>query len=130
MPDRPGDVAAARTTFERAISHMQRGSYDSVPALLAPDFIFVAEGKRLNGSEFMALIKGVTATEVRIELSNVATHASGDVAYLLYDAKQSLKMGGQSMIVLETGSVVMRRAGDKWNIALWVATSPPPAPTK
>jgi hypothetical protein len=39
-------------------------------------------------------------------------------------------MGGQSMIVLETGSVVMRRAGDKWNIALWVATSPPPAPTK
>jgi len=98
--------------------------------LLAPDFVFVAEGKRLNAPEFMALIKGVNATDVRIELSKVVTHTSGDVGYLLYDAKQSLNMGGRSMIVMETGSVVLRRAGDKWNIALWAATSPPPAPTK
>lgn len=125
-PDAPGDVAAARSTLDQTMTVFERSSYESLPALLAPDFVFVVGGERLNASEFIALCKGVKATDVHVELSNVATHTSGDVAYVLYDAKQSLKAAGQSMIALETGSVVLRRAGDKWLIALWTATSPLP----
>jgi hypothetical protein len=123
-PDAPSDIAAARSTLDQTMAVFEQGSYESLPALLAPDFVFVAGGKRRDASEFIALCKGVKATEVHIELSNVVTHTNGDMAYILYDAKQSLTMAGQSRIALEMGSVILRRTADKWSIALWTATSP------
>jgi len=127
--DAPRDVAAARATLDQAMAIFERGSYESLPALLAPEFLFVAGGKRLDASEFIALCKGVKATDVRIELSHVTTHTDGDVAYILYDATQSLTADGHTMIALETGSVILRRAGGTWIIALWTAASPSPART-
>lgn len=128
--DAPADVAQARAIFDRWISHVERGTYDSLPSLLTKDFVFVMEGRRLSGPELLTMMKSFQATDVHVQLGQVTTHTSGDVGYLVYDDKESLKVAGQTTNVSETGSVVMRRDGDKWQIALWIVTSPPPAPSK
>jgi len=119
--DFPEGAAVLRTWFH----HIQRDELDSLPALLAPDFVFVTDGARFDRKMFVAMIKGLGISHPRVHLSNLATHRSGDVGYLVYDRVESFESHGTTKVVPETGTIVLARTGARWLIELWTTTSPP-----
>jgi ketosteroid isomerase-like protein len=117
----PEGAAALAAWFD----HVQRDELDSLPALLAPDFIFVTDGTRFDRMAFVAMIKGLRINHPRIQLSNIVGHRSGDIGYLIYDRIESFQSHGETKVVPETGTIVLERVGTRWLIALWTTTSPP-----
>lgn len=59
-----GDVAAVRGVLDHWITHLEAGHFDSLPALLTPEFQFVMEGKRYTRPELMALLRSFGATDM------------------------------------------------------------------
>jgi ketosteroid isomerase-like protein len=129
---RTAATAQARTDFPEGVGtltrwfdHIQRNELDSLAGLLAPDFIFVSDGARLDAKAFVTMIKGLGISHPRVQLSNVVAHQSGDIGYLVYDRLESFESHGVTKAVPEAGSMVLKRHGAGWLIALWTATSPP-----
>jgi len=118
--DFPEGAAALTTWF----SHVQRDELDSLPALLAPDFIFVTDGTRFDRTAFVAMIKGLGISHPRVQLANIVAHRSGDVGYLVYDRVESFESRGATKVVPETGTMVLTRRNGRWLITLWTTTSP------
>jgi ketosteroid isomerase-like protein len=114
--------AALLTTW---FNHVQRDELDSLPALLAPDFVFVTDGARFDRNAFVAMIKGLGISHPRVQLSNITAHRAGDVGYLVYDRVESFKSRGTMKVVPETGTMVLTRSNGRWVIASWTTTSPP-----
>ena len=114
--------AAALTTW---FTHVQRDELDSLPALLAPDFVFVTDGTRFDRTAFVAMIKRLGISHPRVQLSNVTAHRSGSVGYLIYDRVESFESHGAKRVVPETGAIVFARRDGAWLIVLWTTTSPP-----
>ena len=83
--------AAALTTW---FTHVQRDELDSLPALLAPDFVFVTDGARFDRTAFVAMIKRLGISHPRVQLSNIVAHHAGDVGYLVYDRVESFESAG------------------------------------
>ncbi len=113
--------AAALTTW---FTHVQRDELDSLPALLAPDFVFVTDGTRFDRKTFVDMIKGLGISHPRVQLSNIVAHHAGDVGYLVYDRVESFESRGTTKVVPETGTMVLTRRDGRWLIALWTTTSP------
>ena len=113
--------AAALTTW---FAHVQRDELDSLPALLAPDFVFVTDGARFDRTAFVAMIKRLGISHPRVQLSNIVAHHAGDVGYLVYDRVESFESRGTTKVVPETGTMVLTRRDGRWLIALWTTTSP------
>ena len=105
--------------------HIQRDQLDSLRPLLAPEFLFVSDGARLDADAFVGMIKGLGISHPRVRLSNIVSHQSGSTAYLVYDRLESFESHGASKSVPETGTMVLRRIDGRWLIALWTTTSPP-----
>jgi ketosteroid isomerase-like protein len=116
------DGAAVLTTW---FDHVQRDELDSLTPLLAPEFVFVSDGARLDRKAFVAMIKGLGISHPRVQLSNVSGHRSGDVGYLVYDRVERIESHGTTKLVPETGTIVLSRKGARWVIVLWTTTSPP-----
>lgn len=119
--DFPEGVAILRTWF----THVQRDELDSLPALLAPEFLFISDGARFDRTRFVAMIKGLGISHPSVRLSNIASHAVGDIGYLVYDRVESFDAHGATKVVPETGTMVLARTGTRWHIVLWTTTSPP-----
>ena len=117
------DGAAVLTKW---FKHVQLDELDSLPALLAPDFVFVTDGARFDRKAFVAMIKGLGISHPRVQLSNVVGHRSGDVGYLVYDRVESFESHRATKVVPETGTMVLTRKGARWRVVLWTTTSPPP----
>lgn len=116
-----GSPQAVLSTWFR---HVERDELDSLRALLTDDFVFVSDGARMGPDAFVAMIKSLGITHPRVRLSNVQSHESGGVAYLVYDRTESFASHGVTRSVPETGTLVLVRAGSRWRIAQWAATSP------
>jgi len=125
MGQASGDFPDGAAALARWFEHVQRDELDSLPGLLAPDFVFVADGARLNQHAFVAMIKGLGISHPRVQLSNIIAHRSGDVGYLVYDRVESFESHGTAKVVPETGTLVLKRKDARWLIVLWAATSPP-----
>jgi ketosteroid isomerase-like protein len=117
----PDGVAIVTTWF----SHVQRDELDSLPALLAPDFVFVSDGARFGRNAFVTMIKGLGITHPHVRLSNITARRSGDIGYLVYDRIESFESRGVRKVVPETGTMVLTRTEAGWRIVLWTTTSPP-----
>jgi ketosteroid isomerase-like protein len=117
----PEGAAILRTWFD----HVQRDELDSLAALLAPDFVFVSDGARMDRQAFVAMIKGLGIRHPRVQLSNITAHRSGSVGYLVYDRVESFESHGAKRVVPETGTIVFARRDGAWLIVLWTTTSPP-----
>jgi ketosteroid isomerase-like protein len=117
----PEGAAVLATWF----NHVQRDELDSLPALLAPDFVFVSDGARFDRQAFVGMIKGLGISHPRVQLSNIVAHRIGDVGYLAYDRTESFQSHGATKVVPETGTIVLTRQAARWLIVLWTTTSPP-----
>src|SRR5579872_7534949 len=87
--------AAALTTW---FTHVQRDELDSLPALLAPDFVFVTDGARFDRKAFVAMIKGLEISHPHVKLSHIAARRAGDVGYLVYDRVESFESRGATKV--------------------------------
>ncbi|HXV86720.1 MAG TPA: nuclear transport factor 2 family protein [Gemmatimonadales bacterium] len=124
--DSPADVAAIQSTFDSWVRLMETGRYDSLNMLVTPDFTFVMEGRRLSFADVRTMINTIQPTELDIRLSNPTAHVSGDMGYLLLDDHATFRSGGMPVTAAEVALVVFRRGADRWRIAAWMVTSPPP----
>jgi hypothetical protein len=113
--------AAVLTTW---FNHVQRDELDSLPALLAPDFVFVTDGVRFDRNAFVSMIKSLGISHPHVQLSNIAAHRSGDVGYLVYDRTESFTSRGVKKTMPETGTMVLTRRNGRWVITIWMTTSP------
>lgn len=116
----PEGVAALTTWFK----YVQRDELDSLPALLAPDFVFVSDGARFDPHAFVAMIKGLGISHPRVRLTNIVARRTGDVGYLVYDRTEAFQVHGKTKVVPETGTMVLTRTTGRWTIVVWTATSP------
>jgi ketosteroid isomerase-like protein len=115
------DAASVLSVWFR---HVERNELDSLRSLLTDDFRFVSGGTRQGPDAFIAMIKGLGIRSPRVQLKNVDTHRRGDIAYLVYDRNETVRVGRSSKTFPETGSVVLVRTNGVWRIAQWAATSP------
>jgi hypothetical protein len=113
--------AAVLTTW---FNHVQRDELDSLPSLLAPDFVFVTDGVRFDRNAFAAMIKSLGISHPHVRLSNIAARRSGDVGYVVYDRIESFTSRGVKKMMPETGMMVLTRRYGRWVIAIWMTTSP------
>jgi len=121
VSNRATDAAAV---LPRWFDYVQRDQLDSLRPLLAPDFLFISDGTRLEADSFVAMIKSLGITDPRVQLSNVVNHESGNTAYVVYDRVESFESRGTTRTVPETGTIVLTRRDRAWLIALWTTTSP------
>jgi hypothetical protein len=110
--------------LSRWFNYVQRDQLDSLRPLLAPDFLFVSDGERVEADPFVTMIKSLGISHPRVQLSNVVSHESGPTAYLVYDRVESFESRGTTKTLPETGTIVLTRREGAWLIALWTTTSP------
>lgn len=118
------DFPAGVAVLTRWFDHVQRDELDSLPPLLAPEFLFVSEGERFDQTKFVSMIKGLGITHPRVQLSNIVGGRSGDMGYLVYDRVESFESRGTEKVVPETGTIVLVRRRSRWRIVLWTTTAP------
>jgi hypothetical protein len=119
------DAAAPEAVLSTWFRHVERNELDSLRALLTSDFRFVSDGKRMGPDALVTMIKSLGIRSPRVQLRNIETHRRGEVAYLVYDRDETIDVSGTRHTIPETGSLVLVRAGARWLIAQWTATSPP-----
>lgn len=120
----PSDTAAIRIALQQWFHCIETGATDSLPLLLDPRFVFVAEGSRQSAQQFVTMIRGAHITDAHVKLSNVVTYSQGMLGYAIYDYDETASMGGRQRRIRETGTIVFRRAGTRWLMLSWTATSP------
>jgi hypothetical protein len=77
--------------LSRWFDHVQRDQLDSLRPLLAPDFLFVSDGERVEADPFVTMIKSLGISHPRVQFSSVVSHESGTTAHLVYDRVESFE---------------------------------------
>lgn len=127
----PAQRPATAGVLSAWFHHIERDELDSLRPLLTDDFRFVSDGARMGPDAFVAMIKSLGIRSPRVTLKNIETHERGDVAYLVYDRDETIRVRGTAgdtsvtRVVPETGTLVLVRRRGEWRIAQWAATSPP-----
>lgn len=105
---------------DRIIGYYNAGAFDSLAALLTPDFVQVEGGQRLSADQYVAFVRGQSISDASVIGWKYRRIGVGsELAYLGYSGTMGLKAGGREATVDESGTLVLRRVDGIWRIALW-----------
>ena len=129
--NQPGPVAADQIQVTEAIRSMYAAltadDLDKFRALTAPDFYAFDVGKRFTGDALMDLIKAAhVAGKVYVwTVTDPEVHVQGDIAWITYVNKGSIKDASGTKDVTWLESAVLRKEKDIWRIQFFHSTRAP-----
>jgi hypothetical protein len=112
------DTSAA-APLRRWFRFVERDQFDSLPPLLAPDFIFESDGRTWDSPSFVAMIRGLGISHPVIELTDVETSPAERAAIVTYRRRETFQSKGNTRSVAEVGLVEMVRIKGQWTIRRW-----------
>jgi uncharacterized protein (TIGR02246 family) len=120
--------AAATSTPEQTLSELFRAldalDIDAIESLFTanPQGVDELSGGWRRGRdgvrEYLHMVKASGIAEVHSKISDVHTEEWGDTALVTAVLDQSYSMGGEETSLRAPTSIVLRRDGDAWRIAL------------
>jgi hypothetical protein len=102
----------------RWFSHIERNQFDSLPALLSPQFLFDDE-PRLDRDAFVRMIAGLGIDRPHVVLSEVRATRQGSGATVTYRRIETFTKAGTAQTGDERGTVVLDHDATGWRIRYW-----------
>lgn len=129
--DQPGTVAADQIQVTEAIRSMYAAltadDLDKFRAVTAPDFYAFDVGKRFTGDALMDLVKTAhVAGKVYVwTVNDPEVHVQGDIAWITYVNKGSIKDATGTKDVTWLESAVLQKKEGVWRIHFFHSTRVP-----
>lgn len=120
------DVGALRAVFDRWNGYIVSSQFDSLPSLTTRDFILVESGERVPIESVVVAFRAIKPRDAHFTITDVSGERQPDLGYLVYTSKGSYVTGasGSRTSVDGTGSIIFRREGGAWRMAVWTLTGP------